>query len=370
VLIAAVVIGGDRAIQRLAMLGSLGRLRTGFLLLALVLAVGTAGYRWLENFSVLEAFYAALLVVSTLGFNTVVPETTGGIILTIGLIFSGVGTLYYLLGSFAEILIETSLGTQRERRMERQIAKLRKHYIVCGYGRVGRHAAQELSSQHQPFVIVDNDPDVVETARSQGCPAMLGDATEDRVLQQAGVERARGLLIATASDAANVFITLSARTFNQRLLIVARANDESTESKLLKAGADKVIAPEVVGGQRMAALVLRPETTDLVDTLTLSSNAQSWIDEALIDEQSELNGLTLGDSSIHSKTGARVIAIRRLDGTLITNPNGQEALRAGDVLISVGDRDQLALVEGLARSTAGQTGERKLSDEVIGPANR
>ncbi|HEX6289119.1 MAG TPA: potassium channel protein [Herpetosiphonaceae bacterium] len=340
------------------------------MLLALVLAIGTAGYIWLEDLPPLQAFYSTLLVVSTLGFSQFMPRTSGGIILTIGLIFSGVGTLYYLLGSFAEALIETSLGTRRERRMERQIAKLRKHYIVCGYGRVGRHAAQELSLQRQLFVIVDIDPEMVEDARSQGCIAILGDATEDRVLRQVGVERAKGLLIATASDAANVFITLTARAFNDRLMIVARASDESTESKLLKAGADKVIAPEVVGGQRMAALVLRPETTDLVDTLTLAHDEQSWIDEALIDQGSALCGLTLGETSIHSRTGARVIAIRRASGELITNPDGQEALHPGDVLISVGDRDQLAQVEALTQSAPEQSARKEYADETIGSANR
>ena len=330
------------------MLGMFGRLRTGFVLLSLVLMVGTVGYVWLEGQAPLRAFYAALLVVSTLGFSQVMPETTGGIVLTIGLIFSGVGTLYYLLGTFAETLIETSLGTQRERRMERQIARLRGHHVICGYGRVGRHAAQELSSQGQPFVVIDSDPEMIEYARAKGYAALLGDATEDRVLQQAGLKHAKGLLIATASDASNVFITLSARTFNQKLLIIARASDESAESKLLKAGADKVIAPEVVGGQRMAALALRPETTDLVDTLTLSQDNHSWIDEALIDPSSELCGVTLGNAHIHSRTGAQVIAIRHADGTLITNPSGQEPLQAGDVLISVGDRDQLAHVEALA----------------------
>ena len=352
------------------MQGGVGRLRTGFLLLAVVLAIGTAGYVWLENVRLLEAFYATLLVVSTLGFSQIMPKTTGGIILTIGLIFSGVGTLYYLLGSFAEALIETSLGTQRERRMERQIARLRNHYIICGYGRVGRHAAHELRLQNQSFVIIDNDPEMVEYAQSDGCPAMMGDATEDRVLQQVGIERAKGLLIATASDAANVFITLTARSFNERLMIVARASDESTESKLLKAGANKVIAPEVVGGQRMAALVLRPETTDLVDTLTLSHDEQSWIDEVLIDEGSALCGRTLGETHIHSQTGARVIAIRHADGTLITNPDGQEKLNPGDVLISVGDRDQLVRVEALAQAGPEQWRERNTPDETIGSTNR
>lgn len=331
------------------MLQTLSRLRTGFALLALVLVVGAAGYVWLENLDPLRAFYSALLVVSTLGFGGFTPQSTGGIVLTIALIFSGVGTLYFLLGSFAEALIETSLGTQQERRMERQIARLRNHCIICGFGRVGRHAAHELQIAKQPFVIVDNDHDAVDHARSQGYAALLGDATEDRVLQQAGISRAQGLLVTTASDASNVFITLTARAFNQELLIVARASIESSESKLIKAGANQVIAPEVVGGQRMAGLVLRPETTAALDTLIRAENVDSWLDEVPIDQKSPLAGLTLEETRLHSKTGARVIAIRHRDGRLVTNPGGAAELAAGDVLICVGEHDQLAELEALAQ---------------------
>ncbi len=331
------------------MLQTLGRLRMGFLLLAVILLLGTVGYIVLEQLEPLRAFYSALLVVSTLGFGTFTPETAGGIVLTIALIFSGVGTLYYLLGSFSEALIETSLGTQQERRMERQVARLRKHYIICGYGRVGQYAARELHNEKCPFVIIDNDPDVVDLARSDGFAALLGDATDDAVMRQAGIDRAVGLLVTTASDAANVFVTLTARSFNGEIRIVARASSESTESKLLKAGADKVIAPEVVGGQRMAALVLRPETTHLVDELTLSHNTESWIDEVVIGPGSPLCGLTLDATQLHSRTGARVIAIRHEDGTIITNPGGDAQLYPGDVLISVGEHDQLLQLEQLAR---------------------
>ena len=331
---------------------TLGRLRLGFALLVSVLVVGTFGYVWLENEPPLKAFYAALLVVSTLGFSQFTPKTTGGILLTIGLIMSGVGTLYYLLGSFAEALIESSLGTQQERRMERQIARMRKHYIICGYGRVGLNAARELSSEKQTFVIVDNDPEAVEQARHDGYYVLFGDATEDQVLRQAGVERARGLLVTTASDAANVFITLTARSFNQKLLIIARASIESSESKLIKAGATKVIAPEVVGGQRMALLVLRPETSNLVDHLILSQDNQSWLDETLIVDSSPLCGQTLEQIKLHNRTGATVIAIRHADGQLITNPSGQEELRLGDILVSVGNHDQLMRIEELARPSS------------------
>lgn len=329
------------------------RLSTGFGLLAIVLIIGTVGYIWLEEQPPLRAFYSALLVVSTLGFANTTPESDAGIGLTIVLIFSGVGTLYYLLGTFAETLIETSLGTQQERRMERQIARMQDHYIVCGYGRVGRHAVRELSSQERPLVIIDNDADTVGLARSHGCAAIHGDATQDQMLRQAGIDRASGLLVTTASDATNVFITLTARAFNERLLIVARASTDSTESKLIKAGANKVIAPEVIGGQRMAALLLRPETTDLVDTLTLSHDTESWLDETLVNADSPLNGLTLEAARIHSETGAWVIAIRHADGRLVTNPDGAERLGPGDVLISVGDHEQLLRVEELARPGAG-----------------
>ncbi len=331
------------------MLQTLGRLRTGFLLLAVILMLGTVGFVVLEQLDPLRAFYSALLVVSTLGFGTFTPETPAGIILTIGLIFTGVGTLYYLLGSFAEALIETSLGTQQERRMERQVARMRMHYIICGYGRVGRHAARELHNEKCAFVIVDNDPDVVELARDAGFAALLGDATDDAVVRQAGIDRAAGLLVTTASDAANVFITLTARSFNDKIQIVARASSESSEAKLIKAGANRVIAPEVVGGQRMAALVLRPETTSLVDELTLSHNRESWIDEVLIGAASPLCGLTLEDTQLHTRTGARVIAIRHVDGSIITNPGGAAVLRPGDVLISVGEHEQLMQLEQLAR---------------------
>lgn len=341
---------------RWRVLQTLARLRTGFALLLLILIVGAAGYAWLEGLEPLRAFYSALLVVSTLGFSDFQPRSTGGIVLTIALIFSGVGTLYFLLGRFAETLIETSLGTQQERRMERHVARMRRHYIICGFGRVGRHAARELRAEQRPFVILDHDPQAIDEARELGYIALLGDATEDRVLQQVGVERANGLLVTTASDAANVFITLTARAFNHQLLIIARASTESSESKLLKAGADKVIAPEVVGGQRMAALVLRPETTELVDTLTLSQDTHSWLDELLLSADSPLCGQRLEQTRIHTATGARIIAIRRDDGTLITNPGGDVLLTAGDVLVSVGEHQQLLRLEELARATdAGST---------------
>jgi voltage-gated potassium channel len=346
--------------------GTVSRLRNGFLLLALMLTIGTVGYMSLDDQPALEAFYHTLLVISTLGFGSYTPERNGSMLLTVFLIFGGVGTVYYLLGTFAETLIETSLGTQHERRMERQIASMNKHYIVCGYGMVGYHVSRELSDDEQPFVIIDSDAQAVESARGAGYAAILGDATEERLLQQAGIDRARGLLATTSSDAVNVLITLTARSLKDNLQIIARASSESNEAKLLKAGADKVLAPAVIGGRRMAALALHPATMDVLAELVYSQNQHGWIDEAMLDERSPLIGQTLATVHLHQRTGATVIAIRHADGRLVTNPSSDEPLQPGDILISVGNREQLARLAQVAQPAEEHTIDQEDASEIVG----
>jgi voltage-gated potassium channel len=349
---------------------TLARLRNGFLMLAAILVAGTTGFVWIENLPPLQAFYVTLLAVSTLGFGQFVPGSTGGILWTSGLIFVGVGTLYYLLGTFAEAVIETSLGTRHERRMERQIAKMNNHYIVCGYGLVGYHVARELHTDGQPFVIIDNDSKAVEAARGDGFAAILGDATEERVLQQAGIERAAGLLVTTSSDAVNVLIILTARSLKETLHIIARASSETAESKLIKAGANKVLAPAVIGGQRMAALALRPTTADVLTELVQSQNQHSWIDEAKLDETSPLIGETLATARLHQRTGATVIAMRHADGRIVTNPASHESFQPGDILISVGDNEQLQRLAQLARPAEEHRIREEDTSEIVGSAHR
>ncbi len=346
--------------------GTVSRLRNGILLLVLILAIGTLGYMWFDGLSVLKAFYSTLLVISTLGFGDYTPQTTGGILLSIFLIFGGVGTVYYLLGTFAETLIVSSLGTQQQRRLERQIAAMNNHYIVCGYGMVGRHVVRELADEKQPLVIIDNDTAAVERARENGYAAVLGDATEERVLQQAGIERAGGLLATTDSDATNVLITLTARSLKDTLQIVARASSETTEPKMLKAGADRVLSPAVIGGQRMAALALRPTTVDVLLELIQPQNRHSWMDEAELDEHSPLIGHTLASAQIHKRTGATVIAIRHVDGRIVANPTGDEPFQPGDVLVSVGSSDQLEQLVRLAKPAAEHHVSEEDTGEIVG----
>lgn len=325
------------------------RFRPGIVILLGVLLVGTTGYVYFEGWSPLHAFYSSVLVISTLGL-TRAPVTPAGQALTILLIVSGVGTLFFLLSQTAETVIERSHGSQQERRVKRQIAALREHHLICGYGRVGRHAAQELASEKRAFVVVDLNPDVVERARADGYTALHGDATEDYILKAAGIERASSLLITTASDAANVFITLSARAFNPKLHIVVRASEDSSEAKLKKAGADHVIAPETIGGKRMATLAVRPDAADMVDNLIGSQDEHSWLDQTTVERGSSLAGQRIGESRLVKDTGVRIIAIRRRDGQTIVNPGQDEFMREGDILLSVGLREEIQNLEDLSHS--------------------
>ncbi len=288
----------------------LNRVAFGLLLLLGVLIAGTVGYHAIEGWVWGDAAYATLLIISTLGFGRLTPASGAGQLLTSALIISGVGTLFYLLSNVAETFIETSLGLTKVRRMEREIAKLRDHYIICGLGRVGRRAAQELSAQDKCFVTIDGDEAVVAAARQRGWPTIQGDATQDAILKTAGIERASGLLVTTASDATNVFITLAARIYNEHIVIVARANGEGSEPKLEKAGANKVIAPEAIGGQRMVGLVLRPGATEVIDTLLHADDQNNWLEQTTVFSDSALRGQSLGAARLEDRTGVRVIAIR------------------------------------------------------------
>ncbi len=325
----------------------LGRLTPGVIILVVVLVIGSVGYYFLEGWSPLFSFYSTVMVISTLGLVRA-PETSGGLGLTIVLVVGGVGTVFYLLGQAAEIIIDSSLGTTQERRMKRQIAALTEHTIICGYGRVGRHAAHEFAGEKRQFVVIDSNLEVTERARADGFTAVLGDATDDAILKGAGVERATSLLITTGSDASNVFITLSARSFNPRLLIIVRAVEDSTEAKLGKAGADHVIAPETIGGKRMAALAIRPDATNIVDNLMAGHNDESWLDQTTVAPGSALAGKRIGDAQLGKDASARIIAIRRRDGQTVINPGRDEYLREGDVLVSVGLREEINELENLS----------------------
>ncbi|GAC1367304.1 MAG: potassium channel protein [Herpetosiphon sp.] len=327
----------------------------GVLALGGVLIVGTIGYHSIEGWSFGEAAYVSLLIISTLGFEALHPNTPAGKLLTSFLIVAGVGTLFYLLSNLAEVLIETSLGVTKVRAMDRRIARLEKHCIICGYGRVGRQVAHELARQNHPFLVVDSDEAAIADAHAAGWAAIQGDATRDEVLQRGGIDRGDVLLVTTGSDATNVFITLTARMYNESMSIVARSNEQGSETKLEKAGANHVIAPEILGGQRMAGLALRPSATEAVETLLHSEDNQNWLEQATVPPDAPVIGCTLSELKLEDRTGVRVIAIHREDDSMVTNPQGDATIQVGDVLVAVGTRPNFGKLESFIRTTRHQS---------------
>jgi voltage-gated potassium channel len=321
------------------------RLRTGCLLLAFVLLVGTVGFILIEGWTPIQALYTAVLVVSTLGFSDLRPSDSRGQLLTIGLIGAGVGTLYYLVGVLAQTIIEDQLDWRRKRAMEDRVAHLKNHFIVCGFGRVGQQTCRQLSQEGCTFVVIDNEEGRIARIESAGYLYVRGDASDDAVLRRAGIARARALLTAVQTDAANVYITLSARALNPGLFIVARAATVEAEHKLTIAGANRVISPYILGGRSMAGHALRPTVMDFLDVLVHSDDLEMWLEEVKIGPNSVLVGVPLGEAQLRDTVGITVLAVRRADGQMLVNPHGDVVLCPGDTLIALGARGDLERAE-------------------------
>ncbi|MFN8019578.1 MAG: NAD-binding protein [Acidimicrobiales bacterium] len=323
------------------------RLGGAFALLAGVVVVGTVGYVIL-GFSYLDALYQTVTTVATVGFREVEPLDRAGKVFTIVLILVGVGAALYAFSVLIETLIEGRLQELLgRRRMERTITALSDHVIVCGWGRVGRAIAAEVAQSGRGLVVIDHDE-----ARLADCPhpSILGDATEDATLHQAQIERASSLVAAVDQDAANSFITLSARSLRPDLFIVARARSVDSEEKLRRAGADRVVNPQHIGGSRMAAFVLRPHVAEFLDVVMHEQNLELCLEELPVLPGSPLAGATIADSHLRSRTGALVLALRNCDGTFASNPPPETAFEAGQVVIAIGTEPELA---ALGRLTAG-----------------
>lgn len=310
----------------------------GIIVLATVV-LGTLGYVVLEGWSFTDAFYMTILSVSTTGFREVHPLSDAGKILTVGIIVAGVLSIAYFAGRAAQLLIERYI--LRRRGMDRQIRRLRNHYIVCGYGRMGRHVCTELEAEGAPYVVVEKDESLVERLDQAGVMHVHGDATNDEALNRAGIEHAKGLITVVSSDPENVYTTLSAKTLNGKVFVVARALQDETESKLRKAGADRVIKPYEHVGQRMAQLLLRPGIVEFMDTVAHEAGKDIKMEEITISDGSELVGGSLLDSPIRNELNIIIVVIHRADGELIYNPSSTVELRAGDRMIAVGDRENL-----------------------------
>ncbi|MBU1678309.1 MAG: potassium channel family protein, partial [Bacteroidetes bacterium] len=269
--------------------------RYGLLTLMIIIFIGTIGYEVIEkDWGIIDSFYMTIITISTTGFKEVRPLSPMGQIFTVFLIISGVLTIAYTGGKAAQIFIEKSVF--RRRRMERKLESLTDHYIVCGYGRMGRAICEGLVENELPFVVVENDPSKIERLVERGFIFVIGDATHDAILAKAGINSAKGLVAVIKTDAENVFATLSAREMNPKIYIVARAVDEGTESKLMKAGANRVVLPYELGGNRLLQLLLRPGVIDFIESVARSKDVDINLEEINVGADSILIGKALVDS--------------------------------------------------------------------------
>ena len=319
-------------------------------LLALVVA-GTVGYMVVLDEGLIGAVYTTVIVLSTLGLDHV-PKTAASQLLTVGLLVSGVAIYLYVFSSVLELIVGgTITGGWQERRTRRRVQGLTDHYIICGHGRMGAGVAHALRATGVEYVIVEKDEAAVTAARDAGESALHGNGSEDEDLKRAGIDRARGLVACTGSDAENLYIVLTARQLRDDLVIVARASDDDSAKKLSRAGANDTISPFEIAGKEMAAMVVRPHVGEYLDVVLEPEAPPFRLEQIEVPPGSPARGKTIRDLDVHERTGAMVIAHRPKDGSFTARPGPETRLAEGDVVIAVGTGEEVRALEALFEAT-------------------
>jgi len=321
----------------------------GLVLLCLVLVGGTAGFVIVEGWTVWDAFYMTLTTVTTVGYREVHELTPAGQVFNAALIVAGVATFLYALSTLSALLIEGELHDRwTSRQRGRMLSHLNRHFIVCGYGRIGRTIAEEFRRQQVPFVVVEQDAGLAQVAVESGLIAVAADATSEEVLKRVGIERARGLISAVGTDAENVYIVLTVRLIRPDLFIVGRAETEDARRKLQRAGADRVISPYQIGALQIAQTALRPAVVDFVQLATSSENLDLTMEQVRLGAQSELTERTILAANLRQRFHVIVVAIQRANGHMEFNPSHDAVMHAGDHLVVLGPPDHLRRLETAA----------------------
>jgi voltage-gated potassium channel len=318
--------------------------------LAATIIFGTVGYHVIERWPWLDGLYMTVITLATIGYGETHPLSTTGRVFTIILIIIGVTVFGFMVTILTQAVIENEIASALgRRRLFKDISQLKDHYILCGAGRVGVRIIDELDNKGVDHVIIERDDQVAERLLTKGHLVLIGDATDESVLEGARVRTARALITAASSDAENVYIVLTARGMNPNLYIVARANDQAAERQLKRAGANKVVSPVLIGSHRMAQAALSPAVADFIELTTMTESLDLYFEQVRIVEGSMLDGKLIKDSRIRSEHNAMIVAITPLQGEMIFNPNGEQVLRAGDMLIAIGTRaglDKLLKIAG------------------------
>jgi voltage-gated potassium channel len=323
-------------------LSPLEKARFAFFLLLLIFVTGTFGYHVLEGWPVLESFYATVVTLGTVGYGDFYPRSPEGRIFAIFLIVFGVGTMAYTFAMVMENFMEGRLRKLLGRgKLKKQIEKMRDHYIICGCGKIGYLVCKELAEENVDFIVVDSDQQIIQQMEEEGFIYINGSATEDKTLTEAGVERAKGVVCALPTDADNLYVVLAAKELNPKVYIVSRFEDDASERRLMKAGADRVISPYKVGGMRMTLALLRPAMLDFMEITTGKQTLSLRMEELRVRESSHVVGKSLADSGLRREYGLIIVAVNKESGEMVFNPDASYVIEKEDNLIAIGKEENL-----------------------------
>jgi len=316
-------------------------------LVIVVVLTGTAGFSLIEGWSPFEALYMTVITLTTIGYQELKPLSDAGRAFNIFLVFFGIGVVAYAVNNGIRVVLEGEIQKAFGRiRLERRLKSIRKHFIICGYGRMGRIICKELKAKGVPFVVIEKERQELDA--DDESVFIYGDATRDELLMEAGIKKARGLISVLSTDAQNLYVVLSARGLNPDLLIVARAGEEVSEQKLLRAGADRVVSPYYIGGIRIAHTVLKPAVVDFIEFATKSENLELQLEEIEVSERSAIADKTIHEAGIGRELGVIIVAIKRKSGEMKFNPVHNTRIKSGDTLIAIGEAEKLTALERLA----------------------
>jgi len=314
------------------------KLKISLLISVSIFIMGTLGYHYIEGWSFVESLYTTVITLATVGYGDFHPQQTMGRIFTIVLIIFGVGAMAYTIGMATEVMVEGQMKKAMGRgKLKKKIEKLAGHYIVCGYGRIGQIICKEFAAENIDFVVIDDDPETIQKIEEESFIYYHGGATEDKTLLETGIKKAKGIVCALPSDAQNLYVILTAKEFNPDIYILSRAEDETSERRLIRAGANRAISPYTVGGMRMAMAALRPAIVDFIEITTRRQSLELRMEELFVYDGSPILDKSLEESKIRKRYGLIIVAIKKASGQMIFNPDASYVIEKGDILITMGE---------------------------------
>jgi voltage-gated potassium channel len=325
------------------------RMRNALIALMLAILFGTIGFTIIEGWPLSDSLYVTVQTLTTVGYGDVPPHSSAGRAFAVIVMLMGVGGVALAASTIVQSVVQSELVSAfGQRRQSKKMQKLHDHYIICGSGRVGSHLIRDLQATGKPLVVIESDPQRAAEFTQREFTVLVADATLEESLREVGVDRARGLAACLPNDADNVYVVLTARDLNPNLRIVARAAEEQAEAKLLRAGANHVIAPTIIGGHRMAVALTKPAVSEFMDSITANELGLGF-EQVEVDAASHLSGKELRSTAIRSELDVVIISIRRQEGEIIFNPSGDCRIETGDILIAIGRADSLTKLSQLAR---------------------